>query len=267
MSILDLREFAYGSRNLYTFAIHKQTIDSIMVTENKNRKVSLSVWIAAVAVLVSAIVLGAYVYSGLKRVSMGERVVTVKGKAEIVVDADKGTMPIIYSLGNNNLQSLIAEADAKKAVVLDFLAKLGFSDKEIFIGNFSVREQDYQGAQYRYVGSQRITVISRQVAKIRELESRISELYSQGLLVERNHWDQTASYEVSDINSIKDKLIGESMKSAKKAGERFAADSQSKLGKMKTAWQGQIVIEDQDVTTPHVKTCRVVSTITYYLED
>ncbi len=238
-----------------------------MATENKSRKASLSVWIAAVAVIASAIILGVCAYSGLKRVSMGERVVTVKGKAELTVQAEEGRMPINFSVGNDNLQSLLADANEKKTVILGFLKELGFKDNEIRVGKLSVNESDYTGAKYRFNGSQQIIVKSKQVKKIFELESRVSELYSKGVVVNEGYWGGGAEYNISDISDIKAKLITESMKNAREAGERFASDAQSSLGKMKTAWQGQIEINNADEATPYEKTCRVVSTITYYLED
>lgn len=41
----------------------------------------------------------------------------------------------------------------------------------------------------------------------------------------------------------------------------------SRLGKIKTASQGQFSIESRDMNHPHIKNVRVVSTVTYYLVD
>ena len=49
--------------------------------------------------------------------------------------------------------------------------------------------------------------------------------------------------------------------------EKFAADSQSQLGRIKRAQQGQFSIRDRDKNNPHLKRVRVVSTIEYYLAD
>ena len=49
--------------------------------------------------------------------------------------------------------------------------------------------------------------------------------------------------------------------------EKFATDSKSRLGKIKTASQGQFSIEDREQSTPHIKKVRVVSTVEYYLAD
>ena len=60
-------------------------------------------------------------------------------------------------------------------------------------------------------------------------------------------------------------MIAEATKNAREAADRFAADSHSEVGKIKTASQGQFSIDD--TSNPSVKKVRVVSTIVYYLED
>ena len=62
-------------------------------------------------------------------------------------------------------------------------------------------------------------------------------------------------------------MIAEATKNARKTAERFAADSDSKLGKIRTADQGQFSIESRDQNTPWIKNVRVVTTVVYYLKD
>lgn len=236
-----------------------------MENENKSCKNRSVVLLIGLSIVVAAFLLGIFAYNGLKKVSMGERVVTVKGKAEIEVKADKASMSISYSLKGNSLSEITAESKTKTALVKEFLTDMGFTNEEILTGSLSMNENDYINAVYRYTGNRRITVRSKRVDKVRELESNLGALYEKGVIID-SYW-ANANYEISDINSIKPKLITESMQSAKKAGEQFAKDAESKLGKMKTAWQGQIDITNVDETTPYIKVCRVVSTITYYLED
>ena len=59
----------------------------------------------------------------------------------------------------------------------------------------------------------------------------------------------------------------EATKNAREVAGRFAKDSNSRLGKIKTARQGQFSILDRDSNTPYTKKVRVVSTIEYYLSD
>ena len=62
-------------------------------------------------------------------------------------------------------------------------------------------------------------------------------------------------------------MIEEATRNAREVAEKFAKDSKSKLGKIKSASQGQFSIEDRDKNTPYIKKVRVVSTVEYYLSD
>ena len=69
------------------------------------------------------------------------------------------------------------------------------------------------------------------------------------------------------LNQIKPAMIEEATRNAREVAEKFAQDSSSKLGKIRTARQGQFSINDRDSTTAHIKKVRVVSTVEYYLAD
>ena len=62
-------------------------------------------------------------------------------------------------------------------------------------------------------------------------------------------------------------MIEEATRNARSVAEKFAADSDSRLGKIRQANQGQFSISDRDANTPHIKRVRIVSTIEYYLSD
>jgi hypothetical protein len=62
-------------------------------------------------------------------------------------------------------------------------------------------------------------------------------------------------------------MVEEATKNAREVAEKFATDSNSKLGKIKKARQGQFSISNRDKNTPYIKNVRVVSTIEYYLSD
>ena len=74
-------------------------------------------------------------------------------------------------------------------------------------------------------------------------------------------------YIFPELNSVKPKLIAESTKNARIAGEQFANDSEATLGKIKTASQGQISIAGRyDSPVPYIQKARVVSTIVFFLD-
>jgi hypothetical protein len=62
-------------------------------------------------------------------------------------------------------------------------------------------------------------------------------------------------------------MVEEATTKARKVAEKFAKDSNGKLGKIKRATQGQFSINNRDKNNPHIKKIRVVSTIEYYLSD
>jgi len=62
-------------------------------------------------------------------------------------------------------------------------------------------------------------------------------------------------------------MIEEATRNARAAADKFAHDSNSELGKIKSASQGLFSISDRDDNTPSIKTIRVVTTVEYYLKD
>ena len=62
-------------------------------------------------------------------------------------------------------------------------------------------------------------------------------------------------------------MIEEATRNARRVAEKFAEDSDSVLGKIRSARQGQFSIQDRDSNNPHIKRVRVVSTLEYYLVD
>ena len=74
------------------------------------------------------------------------------------------------------------------------------------------------------------------------------------------------SYEFTGLNEVKPEMIEEATRNARAAAEKFAKDSDSSLGKIRNASQGQFSITNRDENTPYIKTVRVVTTINYYLK-
>jgi hypothetical protein len=66
---------------------------------------------------------------------------------------------------------------------------------------------------------------------------------------------------------MKPEMMEEAIKNAQKTAEQFANASDAKLGAIQTAGQGQFEIDDRDQNTPYIKKLRVVTTITYGLDD
>ena len=74
-------------------------------------------------------------------------------------------------------------------------------------------------------------------------------------------------YEYVSFQQMKPKMMQEAIKNAEQTAKQFAENSDSKLGKILDAGQGQFTITDRDGNTPYIKKLRVVSTVTYSLKD
>lgn len=96
---------------------------------------------------------------------------------------------------------------------------------------------------------------------------KITELGKKGIVFSQNDYNAQIEYIFSRLNDVKPQMIEQSTTNARMVAEKFAADSNSRLGKIKNASQGQFSIGDRDKNNPHIKRVRVVSTIAYYLAD
>jgi hypothetical protein len=202
-----------------------------------------------------------------------ERTVTVKGLAEQEHLADVVIWPIQFTEASNKLSDIYENLEASEAKIRDFLLKNGVKEDEISVSTPFVTDksaQQYGGAdnpEYRYVANQTVTVYSDQVLEMRSIMTKLADLGKQGVALTGNEYQVRTEYLYNSLNTIKPQMIEESTKEARKVAQKFAEDSNSKLGKIKTAYQGQFSISPRDKNNPHIKKIRVVSTVVYYLSD
>lgn len=218
--------------------------------------------------------LGFLLSNGLIRFKEYERTVTVKGLSEREYPADVVNWPIAFTETGNNLDTIYKNIDKNTGKILSFLKEAGFSDPEINISKPSIIDKVAQSygtsdtsPALRFVATQVITVYSNNVDLMRASTSKISELGKSGILFSNDEYRYREQFYFTKLNDIKPEMIEESTKMARLVGEKFAQDSNSKLGKIKTAYQGQFSISSRDADNPHIKNVRVVSTIVYYLSD
>jgi hypothetical protein len=245
-------------------------------------KLSTKSIIFSLSIFFGLFLLGFFIFKGLKTFSDKDRVVTVKGLAEMNMKAISATITLNFSLSSDDLQSILQQTESKKKAIIAYLVSNGVSEKDITVKNIEVTDrQKYYDTQWRdghqvQVKIQRYTIVqilNFQSKDIENTENKISkiklDLVSKDLTA-----DVVTNYTFPELNSIKPQLIAESTKNARIAGEQFANDSQAKLGKIKTASQGQITIAGQyydeeagDVPKePYIQKARVVSTIVFFLE-
>ena len=219
-----------------------------------------------VGLIVGALLLG----NAIRASRADDRVVSVKGLCEREVKADKVICPFAYKEGGDNLQQLYCTIEEKNGVIIEFLKDAGISEEEITIAAPKVIDTrtEWSGSQnrYAYIVTSVVTVCTDKVDEIIALQSRQGELLQRGIATAAS-WEYQTVYSFTKLNEIKPAMIETATKNARETAEKFAADSDSKLGKIKRATQGQFTITDRDSNTPYMKNVRVVTSVDYYLKD
>ena len=231
-----------------------------------------------------AFVLGAFVCLGLAllgyslsgsivKIKALDRTVTVKGLSEREVPANTAIWPIRFREADNDLNNLLSTVQRKNSIIVEFLKRNGFTEKEIFTSAPAILDRqaqeyvDSEKVKYRYSGSSAITVYTENVDSVGSTMKKLVDLGKQGIAISGEDHQSKTDFLFTKLNEIKPQMIEEATKNAREVAEKFAQDSKSKLGKIKTASQGQFSIDDRDSNTPYIKKIRVVSTVEYYLSD
>jgi hypothetical protein len=113
-----------------------------------------------------------------------------------------------------------------------------------------------------------ILIKSNDVSLVKKVASGSSAILQLGIAL--SGWN-APNYYFTDLNTIKPDMIAEATVNARKAAEKFAQDSQSTVGKIRNARQGQFsfhgvaraMAENRQIE----KIVRVVITINYFLTD
>ncbi|MCB1582934.1 MAG: SIMPL domain-containing protein [Marinicella sp.] len=202
-----------------------------------------------------------------------DRSVTVKGLSEKELMADVVIWPITYSFADNDLNALYATLESNNQLISEFLTSRNIPGEAISFTPPAITDKsalDYGGGDnsaFRFVGKQTVTVYSEQIETVRQAMTQLSELGKKGIVIRGDDYDSRTEYLFTQLNEVKPAMIEEATQNAREVAMKFAADSNSRLGKIKSAKQGQFSINDRDKNNPHIKNIRVVSTVEYYLSD
>ena len=233
----------------------------------KNEKISSGLFI-----MIGLIVLGLMIPGAVGKYRSYDRTVNVKGLCEVEVKADKVIWPIVYKVMSNDIQSIYKQTDAGNSIIMTFLKDGGISADEISvsvpqISDKLANEYGDNNRSFRYIATNVVTVCTEDVDAVLALMSGQSELLKKGVVIVENSWENRVEFRYEGLNDIKPQMIEDATKNAREAAQKFAKDSDSNLGKIKTANQGTFTIEARDSNTPYIKTVRVVTSVTYYLEN
>lgn len=238
-------------------------------------------WLCGAGILTLGFAFGSIVLAnGLVQMQRADRVVTVRGVAQADVTANKASWEVGYSARAFELSEALAKVDAESVVIRTFLKDRGFDGEATKPGSADVSVSDEMisdkpTGRKIYSVSRAISFTTDNVAGVQKVEAAKDVLTQQGLVVD----NVSASYEYTQLDQIKPKMIADATKDARNAAEKFADDSGSSVGGIKSARQGYFSVSSRDVasssddegggsgstaSTPDQRV-RVVTTIDYYL--
>ena len=228
--------------------------------------------IAAALVALGIVCLGWFIKAGMDNFANKDRKVNVKGLAEVEVEADKVTWPIVSKELGNNLPELYDKIGSTQGKIKAFLLRNGIKDSELTINapqvnDLNAREYGDRNQPYRYIVTSVITVTSKNVKQVRGIIARQGDLLKEGVAIVDGGYENPVKYEYVSFKEMKPKMMQEAIENAEKTAQQFAENSHSKLDKIVSADQGQFSIDNRDENTPWIKKVRVVATVTYSLKD
>jgi len=229
--------------------------------------------ILGVAIFLGLSVLGYQLGSSIVKFKEFERSVSVKGLSEKELPADIALWPIQFTRAGNDLSQLYADLEKDTKQIAGFLKSNGFADNEItvsppaIIDKMAQQYSDTSKIGLRYTATQNVTVYTDKIDAVRSTMKKLVELGKTGIVFTGGNYDNKTEFIFTRLNDIKPEMIEEATRKAREVAQKFAKDSDSRLGKIKRASQGQFSITDRDRNTPYIKKIRVVSTVEYYLSD
>ena len=226
----------------------------------------------SVIIALSIVVLAFCIKGGIQSYVDKGRIVSVKGLSEVEVPANKVIWPIVFKEVGNNLPVLYNSINSTSTKIIAYLKSNGITEAEISVNapeviDMQAERYSSNDKPYRYNVTSVITVTSEQVEVVRKLIASQGELLKDGVAIVGGDYENRIIYEYTLLNDLKPQMIAEATRNARKAAEQFAKDSDSKLGKIVWASQGQFSITDRDNNTPYIKKVRVVTSVNYSLKN
>jgi hypothetical protein len=223
--------------------------------------------ILGLCIAIAGISVGVGFYKG----RAADRYVTVKGLAEREVRADLAIWPITFRVTSNDLETLRQGIETSRKAVREFLTEAGFAQGDISSSVPRINDTQAFGGNvrtlYRYVADVTVTTRSTDVDRVKKTMEQAGTLVGKGVVLAADNWQNPTEFIFTQLNSIKPEMIEAATKDARNAAEKFATDSGSQVGKIRSASQGYFSITDRDRNSPDVKQIRVVTNVEYFLTD
>jgi hypothetical protein len=238
---------------------------------------------AAVIFATGITLAGYFIGNSFLKTRLQDRYVTVKGLSEREVISDLAIWKITIKATGNDLSKVNNKITSDRNILTNFLVKQGFKEEEIEIGNYVVtdllaqRYRDNSAKDFRYIINATTLLKTSNIDLVRKVTESRSLLVEKGIVIDD---ENGPFYEFTKFNDIKQAMLEEAIKNARKAANKFAEDSGNKLGLLRKASQGTFLIRpaiesegDDEYSSRQAarmsipKKIRLVTTIEYSLKD
>lgn len=226
---------------------------------------------------------GFFVGQGLYRGRRAERYVSVKGLAERDIKADLAIWTLSFSSSGADISAVSAASEHDRDLVRAFIAKSGFTDREIEPLPTRINDQfanrtappNLEAAR-RYTITAGFEIRTTKVDAVREASQMTGELIRQGVVLDGYAIENgmaNPAYVFTRLGDLRPTMLAQATRSAHALALQFAADSKGHLGAIRRASQGVFEVMSRDAEAPNLtderasiaKKVRLVSTIDYYL--
>lgn len=112
----------------------------------------LSLKISVVSLAVAIVIAGFFIYKGLRSFADKERIVTVRGLSERIVNVDNANLVISYAVGGNEMSEVLKEIEQNNKKIKDFVIAKGLTEKEISVNVPNIKDkknQEYYNRKFK----------------------------------------------------------------------------------------------------------------------
>jgi len=199
--------------------------------------------------------------------------VQVKGLSEREVSADLAAWPITFTVSDNDLANLQRQIESARKTIREFLTASGFAENEISNAPSQISDSENSSSDderqnkraFRYTAKATVLLRTNNVVKAKAAIEASDKLVQQGIALGGSEYMNKPQFLFTGLNQIKPDMIQEANRAARQAADKFAADSNARIGSIRHAVQGPFEINDVE-SSPDRKIVRVVTTVDFYLK-
>jgi hypothetical protein len=190
----------------------------------------------------------AFLGNAIKNRNKSENTISVTGLGIKQFTSDLITWSGSFSKNNFDLKAAYDELASDRKVINDYLVSKGIRQNEIVFSSVDIQKQfrNYNDAngnaiQDEFSGynlTQKVSIESKEVAKIENLSRNITEIINRSI----EFTSSSPNYFYTKLATVKQEMIASATKDARERAEKIAENSGSSLGSLKKATAGVIQI-------------------------